>query len=305
MTRSDCSPESARLVEVADGVYAYIQPDGGWCLSNAGVIGDGSGTAVVDTAATHARALRLRQAVASLTPHAPDVVINTHHHGDHTFGNQVFAGPVVAHELARREMAESGLGLTQLWPDVEWGEITLKLPSVTFRDELTLHVGQLRVELIHVGPAHTSNDTVVWIPDRGVLFVGDVAMAGATPFCLMGSVQGSLDALARLRELTPQVVVPGHGPVSGPEVFDRNEAYLRWLQRLAEEGERAGVPPLELARQTDLGEFVGLSDSERLVANLRRAYAERTTLPLGAPLDVLRSFEEMVEFHGGLPACHA
>jgi glyoxylase-like metal-dependent hydrolase (beta-lactamase superfamily II) len=179
VTAPDRSPEVARLVEVADGVYAYTQPDGGWCLSNAGVVRDGTATVLVDTAATRSRALRLRRAVTSLAPGGPDLLVNTHHHGDHTFGNYVFARPVVGHELARQEMAEAGLGLTQLWPDVDWGEISLRLPDLTFRDQMTIHVGQIRLELLYVGPAHTTNDVVVWIPDREVLFAGDVAMSGA------------------------------------------------------------------------------------------------------------------------------
>jgi len=100
-------------------------------------------------------------------------------------------------------------------------------------------------------------------------------------------------------------VVSGHGPVTGPEVFDATEAYLRWVRGVAQDARRSGLSPLAAARGADLGQFAALVDSERLVGNLHRVYAELDGMPAGAPLDVLASFREMAEYHGGLPACHA
>jgi cyclase len=300
-------PETGQLHRVADDVYAYVQPDGGWCLSNAGLVVGERGAVLVDTAATLRRARRLRQEVLAVTRRPPNVVVNTHHHGDHVFGNQVFAGhaTVVAHELARTEILRAGLGLTQIWPDVDWGDIELVPPSLTFRDALRVDLGPSTVELLYVGPAHTTNDVVAWLPERGVLFSGDVVLAGATPFCLMGSIEGSLAAIGRLRALGATTVVPGHGPVAGPEVFDDTEEYLRWIQDLAAAGAEAGRSPLETARAADLGAFAKLLDSERLVGNLHRAYAELAGGPHGEDLDVLGPFQEMAAYHGGLPTCHA
>lgn len=295
------------LEEVADNVHAFVQPDGGWCLNNAGVLADGRDVALIDTAATERRVLALRRAVRSLTDAAPRAVVNTHFHGDHSFGNYAFSREalIVAHEAARDQMDIAGLGLRGLWPEVEWGGISLALPSVTFRDRMTLHVGKLTARLLHLGPSHTVTDTVVWVPERSVLFTGDIVMNGVTPFCLMGSVEGSLRTIEVLRALRAATVVTGHGPVCGQEVFDANEEYLRWLQRLAARGVRSGLTPLELARETDLGVFAPWLDSERLVANLHRAYAEQNGAPLGAELDVAAVFAELVEFHGRLPVCNA
>lgn len=121
----------------------------------------------------------------------------------------------------------------------------------------------------------------------------------------MGSIAGSLHAIGPLRRFVAETVVAGHGPIGGPELFDQTESYLRWLQEVAEEGVRAGLSPVQAAREADLAEFASLLDSERLVGNLHRAYAERADRPLGAPIDVMAGFREMVEFHGGLPRCHA
>ncbi|MDI3422622.1 MBL fold metallo-hydrolase [Streptomyces luteolus] len=310
----------ARLVEVAEQVYVYEQLPGGWCVSNSGVLTGAEGALVVDTLATVGRAERLREAVDRLRPGPARTLVNTHHHGDHTFGNQVF-GPgatVVAHERTRAGMVSTGLALTGLWPQVEWGEVRLSLPTLTFRDRLTVHLGERRVELFSVAPAHTDGDVVVWLPDERVLFAGDVVFSGAAPFCLFGTVAGTLRAIERLRALRPRTVVSGHGPVTGPEVLDDNARYVRWIQELAEAGAARGLTPLETARSANREEFGHLLDAERIVGNLHVAYAELAR-PAGSdapgraaaagpqpPLDPLAVFHEMVAFNGGhLPTCLA
>ncbi|MFE2856453.1 MBL fold metallo-hydrolase [Streptomyces lavendulae] len=305
MTHS--SPSAARLHEIAEDVHAYIQPDGGWCLNNAGLITAGGRPLLIDTAATEARAGALKEAVARVTAQAPRFLVNTHPHGDHTFGNRLFADEavIIAHEATRAEMDLAGLHLTGLWPDVCWGEIDVELPSLTFRESTTLHLGDVRAELLHLGTAHTTNDTVVWLPGQRVLFTGDIVMSGATPFCLTGSISGSLDVIGKLRALGPLTVVSGHGPVGGTELLDSTEGYLRHVQELAAAGIAAGLTPLETARDADLGPYAGLLDSERLVPNLHRAFAEARGAAPGHHLDIGELFSEMVEFHGGLPACAA
>ncbi|WP_410585920.1 MBL fold metallo-hydrolase [Amycolatopsis sp. lyj-23] len=298
----------ARVEELAKGVHAYVQPDGGWCVSNSGIITGRDSVTVIDTAATEARARSLAAAAAEVGGRAPRTLVNTHHHGDHTFGNFVFApaATVVAHERARAEMAEKGLGLKHVWPDTDWGAIEVVLPSVTFSEELTLHVDDLVVELVHVGPAHTTNDVVAWLPAERILFAGDVVLSGCTPFALMGSVRGSLRALDTLEAWEPETVVCGHGPVCGPEVFAATRAYFHWLGDVAAEGFAAGTPPLEQARRTDLGGFAGLLDRERLVANLHRAYAELAGAADGDHIPSGPVFAEMVAYNGGRPlSCSA
>ncbi|MFF2956914.1 MBL fold metallo-hydrolase [Kitasatospora sp. NPDC057965] len=297
-----------RVQEVADGVFAHVQDPGGWCLSNAGVVLGGGESLLVDTAATERRARRLRETLTGLTVVPPRLLVLTHFHGDHVFGAGVAApeAAVVAHENARREMAEAGLGLTGLWPAVDWGRVEVRLPQLTYRDRLAVHIGERPVELLHFGPAHTTGDTLVWLPEDGVLFAGDVLLSGCTPFLLMGSVRGTLRTLDRLRELAPRTVVPGHGPVAGPELLDETAAYLEWLLRTAEAGLAAGLSPLETARDAGPGPFPHWLDGERVVGNLHRAFAELTGAAEGAALDVVRIFGEMVEHNGGrLPACYA
>ncbi|MEV0667858.1 MBL fold metallo-hydrolase [Actinomadura luteofluorescens] len=294
-----------RLQRLTAGVHAYVQPDGGWCLNNAGVITSGDTTILVDTAATMRRALALRDAVREVASAPPRIVVNTHFHGDHTFGNCVFApeAVVVAHRGTREEAILADLHLTGLWPDVEWGDLRLEPPGLTYERRMTLHAGEVRAELFRLGPAHTRDDTVVWLPDQRVLFAGDLVMSGVTPFCMMGSVEGSLRAVETLRGLDPAVVVPGHGPVGGPELLDETEHYLRWTRELARRGLSDGLDPLEIARRAEPDRR--LLDPERLVANLRRACAEERGAPPGERMDVAAMFGEMITYHGGPLPCRA
>ncbi|WP_078963953.1 MBL fold metallo-hydrolase [Streptomyces durhamensis] len=293
--------------EIADGVFACTPPGEGWCLNNAGLITGPEGVTAIDTVATAPRSLALRAFTEALRAGPVRAVVNTHHHGGHTFGNALFPGAtVIAHSLARSEMAESGLALTQLWPDAEWGEIRLVLPSVVFDERLTLYSGDRRIELVFCGPAHTTNDVVAWLPDDGVLFTGDVALSGATPCTLAGSVEGALRAVATLRAFGARTIVCGRGPVCGPEVLDETEAYLRWVQIIAMEGWQQGLTPMETAREAGAGDFGHLLDPERTVGNLHRAYAELDGGALGRPLELPPVFAEMAEHNGGvLPACLA
>lgn len=297
---------SAELTEVGDGVHAFVQPDGGWCLNNAGLITDGREASVVDTAATEARARLLRKLVLDVVPTPPRYVINTHFHGDHTFGNYLFApAAIIGQPRTRADVLLSGLHLTGLWPEVQWGRIEVVPPSVLFEERLVLWVGDTRVELLAAGPAHTTADTVVWLPEQRVLFTGDVVMSGVTPFVPMGSVSGSLTTLERLRALGAETIVPGHGPVAGPELFDANAAYLHRIAALAREGMAAGLSPLQTAREAGLGDFAHWLDGPRIVPNLHRAYADERGEAAGEGVDIQGAFAQMVDFHGGPLPCHA
>ncbi|GAA3397372.1 MBL fold metallo-hydrolase [Streptomyces roseoviridis] len=293
---------------LAPNVHAFVQPDGGWCLNNAGFVGDGDESLLVDTAATERRARLLRGAVLDAGFAPPRTIVSTHHHGDHTYGNGVFLpeARIVGHENCRTEQLAAGHQLHLLWPRTDFGRVEITPPHLTYRDRLTLYVGETEVRVIHPGPAHTTGDSIVHLPRQGVVFTGDLVFHGGTPFLPMGSLAGSLRALDLLRALDAPVVVPGHGPVTDPSAYDATERYLRWVRELAAEGRAEGATPLETARRADLGEFAAWRESERLVANLHRAYAELDGLPEGHPLDAAAVFGDMAAMNGGVPvACHA
>lgn len=295
-------------VRLTPAVHAYVQPDGGWCLNNAGFVSDGESTLLVDTAATERRARLLRETLLATGAPPPRTLVNTHHHGDHTYGNGVFTpgATVVGHESCRTEVVAAGHQLHLIWPRTEFGAITITPPDTTFSERLTLRAAGTEVRLIHPGAAHTVGDTIVHLPEHGVVFTGDLVFQGGTPFIPTGSLSGSLRALGLLRSLGAETVAPGHGPVTDPSAYDATERYLLYVAELAEAARGKGLTPLEAARGADLGEFAALRESERLVANLHRAYAELDGLPEGSPLDIAAVFTDMTALNGGVPvACHA
>jgi cyclase len=293
--------------EVSPGVFAYIQLDGSWCLNNpAFVVGANSVTAI-DACATERRSRDFKAAIAKTSANPVGTLINTHAHLDHVFGNFVFRpeAAIVGHTRCREEI-EAGRdgalrGAQGIFPSVDWGDIEVESPSITFDDELSLYVDDLEMQLIYVSPAHTMTDVVVWLPERKVLIAGDLIFNNGTPFALAGSIGGWLEALERLRALGAETIVPGHGPVCGPESIDAVKSYLEFIWDTAKAGFEADADPLDVARDTDLGAFAKWHDAERIVGNLHRAYSELRGEDRGTAIDVQTAFAGMIEYNGGQP----
>jgi cyclase len=292
--------------EVSAGIYAYVQPNGTWWINNTGFLVGPQGVISIDSCSTERRTRAYQDAIAAITPAPGRAVDNTHHHGDHTFGNCLFpAAAIVAQERARAEAIAFGPPRDlPFWDTPDWGDLSLDPPFVTFTDEIALHVGDLRTQVRYVGtPAHTTNDSIVWIPERSVLFCGDLIFNGGTPFLLMGSVAGAVEVLEHVvRPLGATTIVPGHGPVfsdSGP--LDATLDYLRFVLEVAAQACEAGLSPLEAARDAGLGPFATWADPERIVGNLHRACAELGGAPRGAPIDIAAALTDMVAYNGGAP----
>jgi cyclase len=287
------SLDSAALHEVRAGVYAWVQPDGTWWVNNAGAVVDDGEVFLVDTCATEARTRRFLAAVDAVRGGSPiRMAVNTHQHGDHTYGNSLLpaSAVLIGHEQMREGLRVDPIidGCPPFWQPVpDWGAVWRRLPDITVHDRLTVHVGQRRIELLHPGgPAHTTGDLVAWLPEERVLFAGDLVFHGLTPLVFMGSVSGALRALEWMAGLEPAHLVPGHGPLLtaaqvGP-VFNQLRRYYQLVLDTAEAGLARGWTPLQAARACDLGDFAGWADAERIVLNLHRAYADlqRTELDL-------------------------
>ena len=298
----------AHLVEVADRVFAYVQPDGSWYINNTGFVVGPDAVISIDACSTERRTRAFRDSISSVTSAPVDMLINTHHHGDHTYGNSLMGtGTIVAHENCRTELLAYGIpGNTGIWDPVEWGDLTLAPPTVTFQDRVRLWSGDSPLEVSYVGrSAHTSNDSLVWLPEQGVLFCGDLLFNGGTPFLLMGSVVGAIDVLTNVVAPIPATtIVPGHGAPCDHTLIPTVVGYLEFVLATAEAGRAAGLSPLETARETDLGEYAPWLDSERIVGNLHRAYAD---LAGGdEAVDLLAALQDMIAYNGGRPlSCYA
>ena len=293
---------NAEVVQVADNAYAYVQDDGSWFINNTGFVIGPDGVILIDTSSTEARTRAFLDAVAVITDAPIHAVVNTHHHGDHTHGNYLTApAPIISHRLCKDIVEKAGIDhYPTVFEQPNWGNLELRAPTITFKTRMDLWAGDTIVELHTMGDvAHTTNDVVAWLPTEGVLYTGDLVFHGGTPFVLMGSVQGSIDALDVLRGFGAETVVPGHGKVTGPQVFDDIERYLSMILDVATAAHSAGKTPLDAARGVELGDFASLTDSERLVGNLYRAMAEIDGPEANANMSIAAAIGDMITFHGG------
>lgn len=292
--------------QVSETVSAYVQPDGSWFVNNAALIEAPDHLICVDTVASVERTRAFQRRIAERSDKPVRIIVNTHHHGDHTYGNFLFdQAIVVGHSGTRRGVLAAGQppgpeGRPSYTP-FDFGPIELAPPTLTFEDQITLWAGDLACRVQHVGQvAHTADDSYLHLVDEGVLIAGDLLFSGGTPFVMMGSLSGLEQVLTeQLKPLQARKIIPGHGPVRGPELIDEVLSYLDWVQRLAADGRRRGLSPLEAARGAELGRFAGWTDTERVVANLHRAYAEADGLPPAESLDYRGIVAEMVQWRGG------
>jgi glyoxylase-like metal-dependent hydrolase (beta-lactamase superfamily II) len=283
------------LHEVAAGVWAYLQPDGGWGWSNAGLITDGDTSLLVDTLFDLNLTAEMLATMRTAIPAARRIgsVVNTHANGDHCYGNalvaeaEIIASRACANEMvqhppsrladlmrAAADLGEIGAFIERIFGAFSFEGVELVLPTRTFDGELELRVGDRRVRLLEVGPAHTAGDVVVHLPDDDVVFTGDILFHGGHPIVWAGPVRNWIAACDRLLDLDASTVVPGHGPLATPGAVRDLKEYFEYLLPEARVRFDAGMTPLDAARDIDLGPYAGWGEGERLVVNVQALYRD-------------------------------
>jgi len=206
-------------------------------------------------------------------------LINTHHHGDHTYGNHVFAGAtIISHDYCRHEVVETAIMdpglLNTIFPEFDFRGIAVTPAHITFDKQLTLHMDGREVRLLHFGPGHTIGDIIVHLPQEGVIFAGDFIFLYSTPLGMEGSFAGWLRNLDAMKSLGAQTYVPGHGPVCGAEGLNLCRDYLVFVRREAKKRFDKGMTVDEAAKDIDLGQFKQWPNRERILANVERLCRE-------------------------------
>jgi 2-keto-4-pentenoate hydratase/2-oxohepta-3-ene-1,7-dioic acid hydratase in catechol pathway/glyoxylase-like metal-dependent hydrolase (beta-lactamase superfamily II) len=313
-------PYTRGLHNVAERVWAWTLPDGGYGWSNAGLVAGEGASLLVDTLFD----LHLtRDMLAAMRPFVDDAPITdaiiTHSNGDHTHGNQlldssvrIIAAKGTAEEIAHG-MAPEMLTMTQIadlgpvgTPYVrdrfgyfDFGGITVRNADQTFDRELRIEVGGRPVQLLDLGPAHTAADAVVHVPDAGVLFAGDLLFIGCTPIVWAGPIANWVAACDVMTALDAPTVVPGHGPITDPDGIRAVRGYLVHVAEQAEAGYRQGLSFAEAADTIDLGEYATWLDAERVVVNVYQRYRELDPdTPQVPPLGLLTMQAEWDAKHG-------
>ncbi len=281
------------LVELGDGLFAYLQPDGGWGWSNAGlIVGEGS-SLLVDTLFDLALTREMLDAMSAITGSAPiEALVNTHANGDHCYGNELVPDvDIIASAASAAEMNElppqaldallqldvdpvTNDYLRRAFGPFSFGEITMTPPTTTFTGRHSLQVADRAVELIEVGPAHTKGDILAHVPSADAVFTGDILFIYGTPIIWDGPVQNWIDACDLITGLGVSTVVPGHGPVCGLDGVEMVRGYLMWLRDQAAQRHAAGMSAADAARDIELGDYADWSDAERIAINVDSIYRE-------------------------------
>jgi cyclase len=164
--------------------------------------------------------------------------------------------------------------IVEIFGDFHFEGIELVLPSKTFDDALTVKVGDKRVELIEVGPAHTKGDVIVHVPEDRVLFTGDILFIGGHPIVWEGPVSNWIAACERIEAMELDAIIPGHGPLTDKAGVRRVREYLSYLHDQARERFDGGMSAAEAAKDIDMRDYADLGEGERIVVNVDTLYRE-------------------------------
>ena len=296
MSKLVTRPYNNGLQGLGNGIYAWVQPDGGWGWSNAGLIVDGEESLLVDTLFDLKLTAGMLAAMKSAEPRAANTIgtlVNTHSNGDHCNGNELVVGAeIISSEASAEEMhheapatmaefvkaapslGEMGDYFLHCFGDFEFEGITQRFPDLTYRHHLQRQVGDKQVELIEVGPAHTAGDTLVYVPGDKTVFTGDILFIDGHPLMWQGPVSNWIAACNRMLIMDIDTVVPGHGPITDKTGVKAVRDYLQYIHDEARQRYDAGMGLEEAARDISVADYDSWGDAERIVANVSTLYRD-------------------------------
>ncbi len=301
------------LHDLGNSTYAYLQPDGSWGWSNAGLITDGEASLLVDTLYDLKLTQEMLDAMRKATPAAARIgmVVNTHANGDHCYGNQLVAeaqiiasartagqmvteispGQLAMLLKAAPQMGQLGEFLMHCFGAFNFEGITITPPTITFEGKLDLNVGSKEVHLLEVGPAHTLGDTMVYIPADRTIFTGDILFIGGHPVMWAGPVGNWLRACDLILSLDVETIVPGHGPITDKQGVAQVKAYFEYVLQETRKRYEAGMPAFEAAKDISLEPYASWTDGERIAVTVASIYRELSSDP--TPPDMVSMFGQM------------
>jgi glyoxylase-like metal-dependent hydrolase (beta-lactamase superfamily II) len=284
------------LHDLGRGGYAWLQPDGGWGWSNAGLIVDQGESLLVDTLFDVPLTRDMLAAMRKAEPKAAakiGTLVNTHHNGDHCYGNECCEGAeIISHTLAKEAMGHEkpellagfleaapqlgdvGAFLAKCFGAFDFKSVTQTLPTTTFETELTRQVGSKTVKIMHVGPAHSPGDALVHVPEDKVVFTGDILFIEGHPIMWEGPVSNWIGACDRIMAMDVETVVPGHGPITDKKGVRAVRDYLTYVRDEARKRYDAGLSSLDAARDIDMSDYDSWGDGERIAVNVSTLYKE-------------------------------
>jgi glyoxylase-like metal-dependent hydrolase (beta-lactamase superfamily II) len=257
--------------QVAEGVY--VIPDERIDLvPNVGFVVGDEAVLVVDTGLGVANAERVLARARELADDRPLFLTLTHFHPEHGFGAQVFrdAATILYNESQREELNAKFDEFVQMFsgfsPEIEsiLSDVEHVEPHETYDGRRRLDLGGVVVELESVGPAHTRGDQLVWLPEQGVMFTGDLVENRFFPILPDADAHGSdwIALLGGLEGMKPLTVVPGHGAVGDVDLIREVREYLEWIRSLVREARGRGPDELKAELEPQVRERYSTWDNE-------------------------------------------
>ena len=275
-----CSAEDLKTVEVWKNLFTVVNGDG--VDSNTIFLITRDGVVVVDTRVTPNEAEKVLVEIRKQTNLAIVYTINTHYHGDHTFGNQIFqsSGSIIAHENVRRSLSgDSGKDHLESLKSRNIHELDKTVvtpPNMVFKDEMEIFLGGYSLRLIHVR-GHTDGDLFIYIKELKTLITGDLVVHKKIPDMSDAYIEDWISAMNKLGNLDAEIYIPGHGDPGGKPVLLAMRHYLFNLKTLVLKGLEEGKSLKETqdaARPVLIKKYKGWENLDLIDANIQRAYLE-------------------------------
>jgi cyclase len=271
----------AKTVKVLDNIYTVVQGEG--FDSNSTFIITQEGVIVIDTRTTPAEAKKALEELRKITDKPVLYTINTHYHGDHTFGNQVFSESktIIAHENVRK-MLKGQNGLDHLEMFKTFGiagldEVQITLPNMVYKKKMEIFLGGYHLELLHLGKGHTDGDTVVYLEALKLVIAGDLVFANSIPYVGDGYIDSWIESLQTLHGYDIEIVVPGHGEVGGKTTLIAMKHFLMKLRNQVKQQISKGKTMEETKKTVSealRAEYGSWKNQERIESAVDRAYME-------------------------------
>ena len=308
-------PFKKGLIDLGEHIYCYLQPDGGWGWSNAGLVTDGDESLIVDTLFDEDLTYQMLKRMQKAEPKAMKNVVslvNSHSNGDHCNGNNcVDTSEIICSESTLEEMSHESpeimasllenapeMGITgqyfiDCFGSFNFKEVTRRLPNTTFSGSVERYVGDKRVELIEVGPAHTNGDILAYVPQDKTVFTGDILFIEGHPILWAGPIENWISACDLIISMDVDFIVPGHGPVTDKRGVEAVKYYLTYLRDEAKSRFKSGMSALEASKDINISDFSEWGDSERIIVNVNSLYREFKNETMREDITVL--FSQMAE----------
>jgi cyclase len=235
------------LQKISDSVYSYVGVQGACAQnsfgSNAGIIVGQDYLVAVDSKMSARQAQQFIRDIRKISSKPIKFLINTHGHLDHTLGNSEFAklgAVIISQENDQKNMQKAGAGMLAYakksgLSDQDLKGTRLTYPTLTFKDRLTLDLGNQKIEVLYPGPSHTTGSVLVYVPKEKVLFTGDILFTDFHPFLGEANMEGWEKVLDGIMAMDVDKIIPGHGPVSSKKDVADLKNYLSVFDQKAKE----------------------------------------------------------------------